>query len=115
MKDVTISSESWRTPEELEILEFFDFCAGSGHQWQLWHKGNLKDTFWKQEDARHASEHFYASPRFHPVFRWNDHWTGEHYEVEYSNLEIQAPGGVRWMTTNTFVLRVATVSATSCC
>ena len=101
--------EDWRTPEEREMLDNFRTKLDRGFQWQLWHHGEMKAVAWDRETLEHAAEHLYArADGSFPNFRWKGMWAGEHNEVDYENLEIEAPGGARWMTTPTFVVSVVT-------
>jgi hypothetical protein len=105
---ITVDNESWRTPEEQETLDNFRSKLDRGFQWQLWHHNELKAVAWDRETLEHAAEHLYLdeNPRGpFPGIRWKNLLAGR---VNYENLELEAPGGVRWMTTPTFVVCVAT-------
>lgn len=115
MSNDTIS-ESFRTPEEDAILSEFQWRADCGTQWQLWHKGDLRGTSWDRKDVEHAAEHLYAkADGSFPNLRWKEKSAGEHNETDYANLEVEAPGGVRWMTTPTFIVNVAVAIPARCC
>lgn len=116
MKNVTLSSESWRTPQEQEILDNFRYLVDSGYQWQLWYNGEVHGTFWEQKEAVHSAEHLFESLHGAATSTmWLDCFGGERLETAYANLLVEAPGGVRWMTTPIFIVRTAIALSTPCC
>lgn len=116
MKSSSLSSESWRTPEEAELLENFRSLVNSGTQWQLWHNSELKGTWWTDKEAQHAAEHLFESLHGTPTdIMWSNNWGGEHNDTYYCNLLVEAPGAVRWMTTPIFIVEVDIASPTACC
>lgn len=107
MHNETDTFGDFLTPNEQKVIADFRYRLSGGYQFQVWDADRLAGTYWDFKEAVEAANHIWEHKGFEEFRLPENVEFTEYGSIEFGNVQVKSKTDNRYMTTNTFVVRVA--------